>query len=201
MARSQRLIETMGGTLKRSAAALRETGVPFVLGGGAAAWVRGGPPTDHDLDFLVRPRDADNALETLGRAGLRTERPPEEWLYKAWDGDVLVDLIFRPTGLDVDDALIARSPRLSVLSVTMPVLPLEDLISSKLLACREHLLDYEQLLAVARPLREQIDWEEVRRRTGHWPYAAAFLTLVEELGVAPRAQGPARPIQLTQRSG
>ena len=201
MPRSQRLIETMGGTLKRSAAALREADVPFVLGGGAAAWVRGGPPTDHDLDFLVRPRDADSALDTLGRAGLRTERPPEEWLYKAWDGDILVDLIFRPTGLDVDDALIARSPRLSVLSVTMPVLPLEDLISSKLLACREHLLDYEQLLAVVRPLREQIDWDEVRRRTGHWPYAVAFLTLVEELGVAPRAQAPARPIQLTQRSG
>ena len=24
------------------------------------------------------------------------ERPPEEWLVKAWDGDMLVDLIFDP---------------------------------------------------------------------------------------------------------
>jgi hypothetical protein len=201
MPRSQRLIEAMGGTLKRTAAALRDAGVPYVLGGGAAAWVRGGPPTDHDLDFLVRPQDADDALGALADAGMRAERPPEEWLYKAWDGDVLVDLIFRPTGLDVDDALVARSPRMSVLSVTMPVLPLEDLISSKLLACREHLLDYEQLLAIARPLREQIDWDEVRRRTAHWPYAVAFMTLVEELDIAPRAAARPQPIPLAQRSG
>lgn len=185
MAGSERLIEGMGGTLKRAGAALRDAGIPFVLGGGAAAWVRGGPPTDHDLDFLVKPADADDALAVLAAAGMRAERPPEEWLYKAWDGDVLVDLIFRPTGIAVDDALIERAEALPVLSVTMRVLGLEDLLVSKLLACREHVLDYEHLLALARPIREQVDWEDVRRRTAHWPYAAAFMTLVDELGIAP----------------
>jgi hypothetical protein len=36
-------------------------------------------------------------------------------------------------------------------------------------------------------VREQIDWAEVRARTESSPMAKAFFTLVEELGVAPKA--------------
>ena len=52
-------------TMKKAAAALREADVPFLLGGGLAAWARGGPPTDHDVDLLVRQQDAERALEAL----------------------------------------------------------------------------------------------------------------------------------------
>ena len=47
----------------------------------------------------------------------------------------------------------------------------------------EHQLDYDAVLEIARTTREQIDWEAVRRRTADSPYAQAFFTLVEELGV------------------
>jgi hypothetical protein len=53
----------------------------------------GGPETDHDVDFLVRPGDADAALDALAGAGLRPERPPEGWLHKTWDDPCHVDLI------------------------------------------------------------------------------------------------------------
>lgn len=39
------------------------------------------------------------------------------------------------------------------------------------------------MLELARSLREQIDWEHVRTRTAGSPFAHAFFTLVEELGV------------------
>jgi hypothetical protein len=39
------------------------------------------------------------------------------------------------------------------------------------------------VLELARSLREQIDWSFVRLRTGDSPFARAFFTLVEELGV------------------
>ena len=42
--------------MKRAAAALRDAEVPYILGGGLAAWARGGPPTEHDVDFFVRAR-------------------------------------------------------------------------------------------------------------------------------------------------
>src|SRR5690348_18043534 len=76
--------------LKRSAAALREAQVPFLLGGSLASWARGGPETRHDLDLMLKPEDAERALEVLAGLGMRPERPPEGWLYKAWDGDVLI---------------------------------------------------------------------------------------------------------------
>ena len=170
-------------TLKKVAAALQEAGVPFLLGGGMAAWARGGPESGHDLDLMLTQPNAERALQVLDDAGLRTERPPEGWLYKAFDGDVLVDLIFEPSGQSVDGELFARAEELNVHAVPMQVMSLEDLFVTKLTALREHELDYEGLVQMARPIREQVDWEQVRKRTKGSPYAAAFFTLVEELGI------------------
>jgi Uncharacterised nucleotidyltransferase len=180
--------EAICATFKRAAAALRDGEVRFMLGGGLAAWARGGPITQNDLDLVVAPADAERALAVLEQAGMRTERPPEEWLLKAYDGDVLVDLIFHPRGLPVDDALFERADEMAVLSITIPVMALEDVLVAKLLSLDEQRdLDYSSLLAIARSLREQIPWDEVRERTADSPYAMAFFTLVEELGLSERS--------------
>jgi hypothetical protein len=60
----------------------------------------------------------------------------------------------------------------------------EDVLVAKLMTLREHQVDYDQVLEIARTVREQIDWDEVRERTSESPYAKAFFTLVEELGVS-----------------
>jgi hypothetical protein len=122
------LIETM----KKAAGALREADVPFLLGGGLAAWARGGPPTDHDVDLLLREHDADRALEALETVGMRSERPPEGWLLKAWDGDVLVDLIFHPSGGQVDEAYFMRATPLEVAAQPLLVASLDDVSLMKL---------------------------------------------------------------------
>lgn len=175
-------------TLKKASAALREDEVPFVLAGGLASWARGGPESDHDLDLMLRKEDAERALDALAATGMRPERPPETWLYKAFDGDILVDLIFEPVTGPVTDELFERAEELEVEAVPMLVLGLEDLLTTKLLTLGEHHLDYESVLEIARSLREQIDWAVVRRRTAESPYAAAFFTLAEGLGVI----GPSR---------
>ncbi|HEX2039879.1 MAG TPA: hypothetical protein VHF47_09145 [Acidimicrobiales bacterium] len=172
-------------SLKKAAAALRDAGVPFAVGGGFACWARGGPVDSHDVDLLIRPEDAERALDAVVAAGLRPERPPEGWLVKAWDGDTLVDLIYAPAGGEVDDALLARAEELSVDGMPMPVATATDVVASKLLASTEHSLGFEGLLEMARALREQVDWAEVEARTSASPYARAFLHLARELGVAP----------------
>jgi hypothetical protein len=63
------------------------------------------------------------------------------------------------------------------------VMAIEDVLVSKLLALGEHGLDLEPSLQLARSLREQIDWSQVRTRTAQSPYARAFLCLAEELGL------------------
>ncbi|HET6682648.1 MAG TPA: nucleotidyltransferase [Gaiella sp.] len=178
-------------TLKRSAATLRDAKVPFLLGGGLAAWARGGPPTDHDVDLLVRERDVERAQQALAAAGFRIEHPPEGWLVKAWDGDVLVDLIFRPTGGAVGDEHFERATVLEVAAQSLPVASIEDVLAAKLLALTEQEPDYGQVLEIARSLREQIDWEVVRSQVDRTPFGAAFFTLVERLGIVQDPVGSA----------
>jgi hypothetical protein len=176
-------------TMKVTVAVLREADVQFMLGGSMAAWARGGPEPDNDLDLMVSPDHAEAALEALAGAGMRVERPPEEWLYKAWHGEVLIDLIFCPSGLELTDEAFARAETIAVMAVSMPVMALEDVLVTMLYALDEHALDYSRLLAITRALREQVDWTALRRRASGSPYAKAFMTLVEELGIAP---GPER---------
>lgn len=101
---------------KRTAGILRDAEVPFLLAGGLASWARGGPQTDHDVDFFVRPEDAEAALRALEEAGMQTEKPPENWLYKAHDQDgTLIDIIFSPSGgpVGTSTSITRRSSRSS----------------------------------------------------------------------------------------
>ena len=176
-------------SLKKAVAALREAEVPFLLAGSLAVWARGGPETRHDLDFVVKEEDVQRAVDVLAEAGMKPEKPPEEWLWKAWDGDVLIDLIFAPRGLEVTDEVIARGDQLHVLGITIPVMSIEDVLATKLLALHEHELDFTGLVRIARAVREQIDWRYLRERTKNSPYAEAFFVLCEELGIAEDAGG------------
>jgi hypothetical protein len=188
--------ERIEAALKRVSAVLEGAGIPFLLAGSLAAWARGGPETRNDLDLMLRPDDAERALEALAAEGMATERPPEQWLLKAWDEDVMVDLIFEILAISdesgvterhpVDDELFGRAEDLKVFGVLIRVMSLEDLMVTKLLALEPNALDYGGSLSIARSLREEIDWDRVRERTAESPYATAFFSLVEELGVVER---------------
>jgi hypothetical protein len=175
-------------TMKRSSAVLREAAVPHLLGGGLAAWARGGPPTEHDVDFFLREQHAEQALQSLVDAGMEPERPPEGWLLKAHDGDVLVDLIYNPSGGPIGDEQFARAEETEVMAQPMLVASLDDVMITKLLSLSEQEPSYASVLELARSLREQIDWAFVRERTAASPFAKAFFTLVEELGIVDPAR-------------
>ena len=179
--------------MKVAVASLREADVRFMLGGSMAAWARGGPEPVKDLDLMVREEDAERTLHVLTAVGFRPEHPPEEWLLKAWWGDVLVDIIFAPRGLPIDDEVLSRGQERSLCALRVPVMAPEDVLTTKLRSLDEHQLDMAYLLQIVRAIREQVDWDEIRRRTNDWPYAAAFLTLVERLGVAAPARAAEPP--------
>jgi hypothetical protein len=174
-------------TMKRACAALDAADVPVMLGGGLAMWARGGPPTDHDVDFYVREADAQRGLEALAEIGMATETPPEGWLLKAFDGDILVDLIYRPAGGPIADEHFERAAPMEVMAQPVLVASIDDVLVTKLMALTEQEPDFGSVLELARSLREQVDWDLVRRRTDGSPFAAAFFTLVELLGIAPPA--------------
>jgi Nucleotidyl transferase of unknown function (DUF2204) len=174
-------------TLKHVVSALDGAGVPFLIGGSLASWARGGPDTTHDLDVIVKPDDAERAQQALVDAGMRSEDPPETWLLKVWDGDVLVDLIFEPAGLVIDDRYIAQAECVNAAAMDFKVMAIEDVLFTKLNSLNEHYLDFSSALQISRALREQVDWERLRERVGDSPYAIAFFCLLEELGIVERA--------------
>lgn len=182
-------------SLKRSIAALERQEIPYLLGGGLGCWARGGPPSSNDIDLMLKPEDAERAQEALAEAGMRPETPPEQWLRKAWDGDILIDLIYEPSGMRIDDEVIARGEEMSVEAMQIRVMDLDDILVTKLLALDEHSADYRDLILITRSLREQIDWAQMRERTAASPFASAFFTLAEGLEISPGTIASASPAQ------
>lgn len=185
-------------TVTRVAGVLQAARIPFAVTGGCAVYALGGPASEHDVDIILKEGDAYRARTTLVEAGMRAVDPPENWLTKAYDGDCLVDLIFRPNQREVTDALLAEATEIRVGPAAAPVMPATWVIIDKLLVLGPHRCDYTPLLAVVRALREQVDWPQVAEEVGDSPYARSFLRLAADLdligaqaiaGVSQQAQG------------
>jgi predicted nucleotidyltransferase len=175
-------------TAKRVGVALKQADIPFALGGGCASYVRGGPGSEHDVDFFVCAQDVETILDLLSRQGLRVVRPPEDWLVKVYDDAVLVDLIHQAAGRPVTREMLSRAEVLEVGSVRMPVLATTDLVIHKMSSFGPHACDFARPLAMVRALREQVDWDRVRAQTKGNDYAYAFLVLAGRLGLLPEDQ-------------
>jgi hypothetical protein len=176
---SAALLETM----KRAATVLRQAGLPFALAGGAAAYARGAAPPLHDVDFVIGQADAEAAAHALAASNMKIERPPEGWLIKAFDGDQMVDLIYFLGGVPVTREMLDRAEEMDVEAIRLPVLDATDLVVSWLRSFSEHHADFADTLTNVRPMREQVDWDRVRRETSGSAFARSFLVLLEGLGV------------------
>jgi hypothetical protein len=174
--------------LKLVAVTLKEGEAPFALTGGYALWARGGPEPDHDVDFMVAEDDAARAAELLAERGLDVVQPPEDWLFKVYVGDAMVDVLHRAGGEPVSRERLARSDDLEVESVRMPVLTATELMVDKLNALEEHACDLGSIVPAARAVREQVTWPEVAERTAGNDFAVAALFLLDRLGVAGRVR-------------
>ena len=176
--------------LRTVASTLKAEQIGFALAGGYGLWVHGAPEPVHDVDVAVADRDVEAAAVALAQAGLRVERPPEDWLFKAYAGDAMVDVLHRLRGEPVDERLLATAPEHEVLGLRIPVLPATEIVLAKLEALSERNCDLEGLLAVVRAVREQLDWDMLSAAADGRPFVEAFLVLVARLGIAPEESFP-----------
>ena len=157
--------------LKQSASALKADGVPFALGGGYALWASGAPEPIHDVDMVVPEADVQAAVDSLSASGFQIERPPEDWLFKAYVDDDLVDVLHRLAGVPVERELIDTATEREILGVRIPVLPPTPIM-------------FAALLPAVRAVREQLDWQAIGAAVKGHQFAEAFLVLVDRLGIA-----------------
>jgi hypothetical protein len=80
-----------------------------------------------------------------------------------------------------------RRRTLEVAAQSLLVASIDDVMVTKLLALSEQEPDFRAVLEVARALREQIDWTWVEERSSSSPFARAFFTLAEGLGIVERS--------------
>lgn len=171
--------------LKRSASALKSAAIPFALAGSYALWVHGAPENTHDVDLMVAEESVEDAVRCLADNGFRIERPPEDWLFKAHLDDAMVDVLHRVNGAPVSLGFLRRFDTADVLGLRIPVLVPTEVISAKLRSLSERYCDLGRLLPAVRAVREQLDWDRLRRDCTDNPYARAFLFLAGELGITP----------------
>jgi hypothetical protein len=169
--------------LRSAASALKQNGPSFALAGTYALWAFGAPEPSHDVDLVVAESDVAGAEATLAEAGFVIEHPPEDWLFKARNGDTVVDVLHRINGERVEQATLDRAEQRDVLAIAMPVLPPTMVVIQKLRSLNEHHCDFAKLLPVVRAVRERLDWPHIRARTADNDYAVAFLVLADRLGL------------------
>jgi hypothetical protein len=169
--------------LRAAASALKEKGPRFALAGSYALWAYGAPEPSHDVDVVVAESDVEAAVTTLADAGFVIERPPEDWLFKARAGDVLVDVLHRVNGVPDDAATLDHAEQHEVLAISMPVLPPTMVLVQQLRALHEHHCDFAKLLPAVRAVRERLDWDSIKTQTADNDYAVAFLVLADRLGL------------------
>ena len=144
--------------------ALDADGVPYLVMGGLVANAFARPRTTDAIDIFVMPEHARRALDALDAAGFEVEEHDPMWLYKAWKGGVLVDVIFRSSGeVYLDEEMMTRAVVKEVRGTELRMLSPEDLLVIKAVATAEHGAHhwYDALGIIA---RNPIDWDYLVER-------------------------------------
>ncbi len=156
-------MDALARVLDDAVRALDAAEIPYVLIGGLAGTLLGRPRCSSDIDLFVQPHSAPAALETLAKAGFRTEITNPHWLYKAFRDDVLVDMLFKVTGdIYLDDEMLRRGRLLRFRGTQVRVIAPEDFIVVKAIAHDEETpRHWHDALAVI--ANQELDWEAYRR--------------------------------------
>jgi hypothetical protein len=173
---SERIEQQHEGVLIRAIDVLERAGIPYALMGGLAAATVGRERTTKDVDLFLTHEDAEAALGPLEKAGFRTERTDPAWLFKAFWGESLVDLIFESSGgILFDEEVRGHLRQVSVMGRQVPALSPEDIVIIKALANAEHRpRHWHDALAII--AATELDWGYFDRRAR--PHASRVVSLL-----------------------
>jgi hypothetical protein len=177
---------------------LRDSGVPFLVGGAyALGCYTGIPPRTRDLDVFVRREDCKRALEVLADAGCETELTFPHWLGKASCGQDYIDVIFSSgNGIaNVDDVWFEHAPDEHVLGLRIKLCPPEEMIWQKAFIMEYDRFDGADVAHLFRARGQSLDWARLLSRFGpHWRVLLSHVLLFGFIYPGERSKIPDRLI-------
>lgn len=165
--------------------AIQDSRIPTLVIGGVASAAYGRPRWSNDLDLFLRQEDATALLHELGRRGFQTDETYPDWLYKAFKGGVLVDVIFKSSGeIYLDEEMLARARVVSFHDRGFLAAAPEDIVVMKAIAHSEPTSRYwyDALGIVS---RMSLDWDYLLKRARQGPARIlSFLLYARSVGFA-----------------
>jgi Uncharacterised nucleotidyltransferase len=146
---------------------LKESGIPFLVGG-AYAFARYTEIERHtkDLDLFIEAENWPRIRDVMLRLGYSVELTFPHWLGKAFFGDNFVDIIFGSgNGLaPVDKFWFSRAQRDEVLGVEIDLCPPEEMIWQKAYIMERERFDGADVAHLIKACGPSLDWEHLLMR-------------------------------------
>lgn len=166
---------------RRSLRALRDAGIPFLVGGAfSLACYTGIRRATKDLDLFILREDFERIAALMQQHGWRTEMTYPHWLAKVYEGDAFIDLIFNSGNgvTPVDARWFQGNCRSEVLGVPVHVANVEDSLLSKAFIMERERYDGGDIAHLLLARAERLDWANLLDRFGpHWRVLLAHLVL------------------------
>jgi hypothetical protein len=179
---------------RRSMELLQDRDIPFLVGGAYSFGLYTGIKRDtKDFDLFVRPGDVDRVLERFSEHGYRTEKTFPHWLAKIFQGEDLVDLIYRAgNGLcEVDDSWLDRAPEREVFGLRAGICAPEEIIWMKAYIMERERYDGADVAHLLQSCADEIDWKHLLARFGpDWRVLLSHLVLFGFIYPADRHRVP-----------
>ena len=180
----------------RSIRRVKESGIPFLVGGAyALGRYTGIERHTKDLDLFVKPDDAPKVLSLFAEDGRHTDMTFPHWLGKVYDGDAFIDVIFGSgNGLQrVDDEYLARGVADEVLGEPVGLCPAEEMIWTKAFIQERERFDGADVAHLIRARGASLDWDHLVARFGpHWRVLLGHLVLFGYIYPGERSRVPGR---------
>jgi hypothetical protein len=126
-----------------------------------------------DLDLYILPEHRDWAINVVTQCGLKDyfdAKPYDRnWIYRAHDGDVIVDSIWAMANkrADVDLGWLERGPETTMFGQKFRVIPPEELIWSKIYVLQRDRCDWPDIINLINATGPSLDWNHLLRRVEH----------------------------------
>jgi len=158
------------GVLYEACKALEAAGVPYVVGGGTVVTIWGRNRRTKDFDVFLNRESQETAMNALSRANFTTADTEKRWLYKAFRGETLVDLIVESRGnVQVDAETMAHARIVNQHGYDFRVMGPEDTLYRKILTLTEGRPDWYDALSIIQRQEGEIDWAYLLSKAQRYP--------------------------------